>query len=227
MCKSHCHLWYLHAFHATYFFRCCARFLKIAQTLYHTIFSNFFQLKFWLFIWNFSKGELELTNSPKVGDAPHAINVSSADITIDVLEHPILVICHPVRERKKNKQLKIGNWKLNVSMVWKFKIWSFLTGQILNRFRVHVCLASLFILAKQKEDTDIGDGQTERWTTENTANATCRWIKVFHQSRNHFIFLFGMSQTTKTSKAPTVCPFLRVDGNLQVRECKKRRKNWI
>lgn len=42
-----------------------------------------------------SRSVYALTNSPKVGLAPHAIKVSSAEITIDVFEHPILVICHP------------------------------------------------------------------------------------------------------------------------------------
>lgn len=87
--KSHCYLWYFHAFHATYFLRCCARFLKIAQTLQYNIL--IIQL-----IRMVLENLIELTNSPNVGEAPHAISVSSADITTDVLEHPILVICQPV-----------------------------------------------------------------------------------------------------------------------------------
>lgn len=47
-------------------------------------------------VWFWRGQSVAHTNSPKVGDAPQAINVSSADITIDVFEHPILVMCHPV-----------------------------------------------------------------------------------------------------------------------------------
>lgn len=35
-----------------------------------------------------------------MGEAPQAIKVSSADITIDVFEQPILVICHPIKGRR-------------------------------------------------------------------------------------------------------------------------------
>lgn len=54
---------------------------------------------------------IKLTNSPNVGDAPHAIKVSSADIIIDVFEQPMLVICHPNKKIKNqtniNKEKKL------------------------------------------------------------------------------------------------------------------------
>lgn len=39
----------------------------------------------------------KFTNSPNVGDAPQAISESSADIKIEVAEHPMLVICQPAK----------------------------------------------------------------------------------------------------------------------------------
>lgn len=43
-----------------------------------------------------------LTSSPKVGEAPQAISESSAEIMIDVLEQPMLVMCHPKKTKGYN-----------------------------------------------------------------------------------------------------------------------------
>lgn len=62
---------------------------------------------------------ISLTNSPKVGDAPHAINVSSADITIEVLEQPMLVICQPASLKKKQPQTVNQKFLINQILLKK------------------------------------------------------------------------------------------------------------
>lgn len=89
------------------------------------------------------------------------------------------------------------------------------SGQILNRFRIHVSFASFLILAEHIENANFIDCQTVSCTAKNAANAT-RLIKEFHHAWNHFVFLFSVTKTPKATESPTVCTLFRVNCNLYV-----------